>query len=101
VSDEGDHLFGRMLADAQALARMPQQAQLDGEAQSVATAPFGPNERQIFGAQHVMLRHPGGIRWDAKQTGALFRSEEGSAGHRDLQVIAGGPFINRLPLAEF
>jgi hypothetical protein len=24
VSDEGDHLFGRMLADAQALARMPQ-----------------------------------------------------------------------------
>ena len=67
VSDEGDHRFGRMLADAQALARMPQQAQLDGEAQSVAAAPFGPNERQVFGAQHVVLRHsadPLGCRTD-------------------------------------
>ena len=41
VSDEGDHLFGRMLAYDQTLARMPQRAQLDGEAQSVAAAPFG------------------------------------------------------------
>lgn len=74
VSDERDHRFGRMLADAQALARMPQQAQLDGEAESVAAAPFGLSERQVFGAQHVVFRHPGRIRWDAEQTGALFRS---------------------------
>jgi hypothetical protein len=69
VSDEGDHRFGRLLTDAQAVARMPQQAQLEGEAQSVAAAPFGPNERQVFGAQHVVLRHPGGIRWDARIDG--------------------------------
>jgi hypothetical protein len=49
--DEGDHRPRRLLAKAQTLARMPQQAKLNRESQSIAAAPFGPHKLQILGSE--------------------------------------------------
>jgi hypothetical protein len=79
--DEGDHRLRRMFVKAQTLARMPKQAELDRESEPVAAAPFGADERQILGAEHVMFRHFAGLGRDAEQSRALFGGKQGSAGH--------------------
>ena len=79
-----------MLARSQALAGIPQKAQLDGEPKPVDRAPLCPDERQVIGAEHVVLRHLGGIDRDGEQAGALLGGQQGAAGHDGLVSMAGG-----------
>ena len=94
---EDNHRLREMLAASQALTGMTQQAQLDGEAEPVAGAPLGPDERQIFAAQHVMLRHLGGARWGCRTGGCAVRATVGLGGTSRPPGDGGGPFIKRLP----
>ena len=66
VSYEGDHRIRRMFARPQALAGMPEEAQLDGEPEPVDGAPLRPDERQIIGAEHEVPRHSGRIDRDGE-----------------------------------
>lgn len=84
VSHEGDHRLRRTLTRSQALAGMPQKAQLDGEPKPVDGAPLGPDERQILGAEHVVLCHLGAIARDGEQAGALLGGQQEAAGHGSL-----------------
>jgi hypothetical protein len=86
VSHEND----RTLAGPQTLARMPQEAQLNGEPKSVDGAPLGPDERQILGAEHVVLCHLGGIDRNGEQAGALLGRQQGAAGHEGLVLMGRG-----------
>ena len=60
---------------------MPQKTKLDREAEPVAAAPFGADERQILRAEHVMFGHLAGFSRDTKQSRTLFSGKQGSAGH--------------------
>ena len=90
VSHEGDHRLWRMLAGSQTLAGIPQEAQLDGEPKPIDGASLCSDERQIIGAEHVVLRHLGGIDRDGEQAGALLGRQQGAAGHDGLVSMAGG-----------
>jgi len=69
---------------------MPQKAQLNSESKPVDRAPLRPDERQIIGAEDIVLRHLGVIDRDSKQTGALLGGQQGAAGHDDLVSMTGG-----------
>ena len=88
MGDEGDHRLRRMLIGSQTLSGITQQAELDGEAEPIATAALGPDEHQVIGTQHVVLGHLGGIGRDAEEARALFGRQKGSAGRQGLQVMA-------------
>src|SRR5215469_16932619 len=85
-----------MLAKAQALARISQQAKLNREPEPVAATPFGADKRQILGAEHIMFSHLAGFGRDAEHAGALVGREQGSASRLGLRFDVGGPLINRL-----
>lgn len=87
VSHEGDQRFRRALARFQALAGMPQKAQLNGEAKSVDGAPLDPDERQILDAEHGVLGHLGMIDRDGEQAAALLGGQQGAAGHDGLVLM--------------
>jgi hypothetical protein len=90
VSHEGSHRFWRTLAGSQTLAGMLQKAQLDGKPKPIDGASLCPNERQIIGAEDIVLCHLGMIDGDGKQTGALLSGQQGAAGHGGLVSMAGG-----------
>ena len=68
-----DHRLWRVLVRTQALARIPEEAQLDGEPKPVDGPPLRSDDGQVFGAEHVVSRHLGGIDRDGEQACALFR----------------------------
>ena len=80
------------------LAGMPQEAELYGEAQPIDGAALGPDEHQVFGAEHVMPSHLGRRGWDGKQAGALLGGQQGAAGHAGPR-LAKRPFITCLPFS--
>jgi hypothetical protein len=94
---EGDHCLRRTFAKPQTLAGVVQQAKLNSETEAVASPSLGANERQVIGAEHVVLRHLGGIRRNTEQAGALFGRQESSARHWSLRLMSGRPSIKRLP----
>jgi hypothetical protein len=67
-----------MLARSQALAEMPQKAQLNSEPKPVDRAPLCPDERQILGAEDIVLRHLGVIDRGGEQTGARLGGQQGA-----------------------
>ena len=90
LSHEDDHRLWRVLVRSQALAGIPEEAQLDGEPKPVDGAPLRSDEGQVFGAEHVVPRHLGGIDRDGEQACALLGRQQGAAGHDGLVLMAGG-----------
>jgi hypothetical protein len=62
-----------VLVRTQALARIPEEAQLNGESEPVDGAPLRSDDGQVFGAEYVVPRHLSGIDRDGEQACALFR----------------------------
>ena len=89
VSDEADHRFRRRLARSQALAGMPQKAQLNSEPKPIDRTALCPDERQIIGAEDIVLCHLGVIDRDGEQAGALLVGQQGAAGHDGLVAMMG------------
>jgi hypothetical protein len=86
---EGQQRRGRLLTRTMPLAGMPQQAELYGEAQPIGGAALGPDEHQVFGAEHVVPSHLGRRGWDGKQAGALLGGQQGAGGHAGLGWLRG------------
>jgi hypothetical protein len=79
-----------MLAWSHALARMPQEAQLDGEAEPVDRAPFRSDECQVIGAQYIVPGHFGRIGWNGEQPDTLFGRQQSTTWHGGLESVEGG-----------
>ena len=61
-------------------ARIAEDAKLDGEARAIARAPLCPDEGQVFGAEHVVPGHLGGIGRDGEQADTLLGRTTGRDG---------------------
>ena len=79
VGNKSQHGRRRHFRRLERAAGMPKHAQLDREAQAIARTALGPHERQVLGAEHVVLGHLGGFGRDAEQARTLFGREQGSA----------------------
>jgi hypothetical protein len=62
---------------------------LDGKPKPVDRASLGPDERQVIGAEDIVLRHLGVIDRDSEQAGALLVGQQGAAGHDGLVSMTG------------
>jgi len=81
VGNKSQHGCRRYFRPLERAARVPKGAQLHREAQTIAQTALGPHERQILGAQHVVLGHLGGFGRDAEHARTLFGRKEGSVRH--------------------
>ena len=68
---------------------MPQKAQLNSEPKPIDRTALCPDERQIIGAEDIVLRHLGVIDRDGEQAGALLVGQQGAAGHDGLVAMMG------------
>jgi hypothetical protein len=78
---ERNHRLRWPITGAKALARVAQEAELHGEPEPVHAAPLGPDERQVVGTEHVVLRHLGALDGDGEQAIALLGGQQGTVGH--------------------
>jgi hypothetical protein len=81
---EGEEGSRQMLARPQTLARMTQQAELDGEAEPVGGAALGGDKRQVLGTENVVTCHLGAVDRYGEQPLALLGGQEGSDGQDRL-----------------
>jgi hypothetical protein len=54
---------------------MPKHTQLDRVAQAIIPTALGPHQRQVLGAENVVLGHFSGFGRDAEQARTLFGRE--------------------------
>jgi hypothetical protein len=63
---------------------------LNREPKPVDGAPLCPDQRQIIGAEDVVLGHLRVIDRNREQAGALLGGQQGAAGHGGLVSMTGG-----------
>ena len=63
---------------------------MDGKPEPIDGAPLRSDDSQVFGAEHVVPRHLGGIDRDGEQACALLGRQQSAAGHSGLRLVAGG-----------
>jgi len=87
VSNKSQHDRRRHFRRLERAAGMPKRAQLDRETQAIVRTALGPHERQVLGAEYVVLGHLGGFGRDTEQARTLFGREEGSARHSEASGL--------------
>jgi hypothetical protein len=93
--DERDHRVRKLLARVEQAARVAERAELQGEAEPVATAAAAVDRRQLDLAQRVVPCGFDPINGQGEESQPLGRREKASTCHGDLSREGVGRFVER------